>query len=337
MNRLATNPDGLGSLVFPRDKSRNASPHEWGCWVGGAAFVFSDGTTAPLRSKASNRCPGCARAAAFENMTMLRMDAEDNSAPRYVLTLTSVRVDFTSKEYGRACQTFWEAFRRRWGRAIEYCGFIEWTTGEGPRSGGERRMHSHWLIKADGLDVDAVQAWVSDRWRRLTGAWVVQLAELRHAGGVVGYLALHHEKMEQAPPAGWTGRRLRPSKGYFAEPGDRRRARARAWLAEQRENAREWPRPFGEAERPKLVWRRMEWERAADAATIEPGRSADTLPERAALARRLADPDAPIAADWLSALAQDEQHHRAMYRAELRRRARELADERAAFRDRETG
>lgn len=274
---------------------------------------------------------------------MLRIDAESNSTPTYVLTLTSKRVDFSSAEYGRACATFWQAFRRRWG-AVEYCGFIEWTTGNARQSGGHRRMHSHWLLKCAALDREAVESWVSSEWRKLTGAWVVQLAELRHAGGVVGYLALHHEKMEQAPPKGWTGRRLRPSRGYFAEPGDKRRARARAWLAERREGEREWPRPFGESTGPRVVRSRMEWERQADLTIRDPetgslaaGRSADSLPERAALARRLADPDAPINADALSALAQDEQHHRAMYRAELRRRARELRDERETFRERESG
>ena len=195
-------------------------------------MVWEDGKTAPLRSKASNRCAACARRAAFENMTMLRQDAEANSAPADVLTLTSKEALVTSEDYRRACKTFWAAFRRRWGH-VEYCGFVEWTTGEAPRSGGVRRLHSHWLIKglADELDRDQVQAWASAEWKKLTGAWVVQVARLKSVGGVVSYLALHHEKMEQRPPAGWTGRRLRPSKGYFVESGADRRDRARHWLA----------------------------------------------------------------------------------------------------------
>jgi hypothetical protein len=138
--------------------------------------------------------------------------------------------------YRDACAVFWRAFRRRYGRAVEFCGFVEWTTGEGPRSGGHRRLHSHWLVKGLPADVDPgdVQRWAASEWKALTGAWVVQFAELRHAGGVVGYLALHHEKMEQRPPEGWTGRRLRPSRGYFAEDGRTRREKARQWLQEHR-------------------------------------------------------------------------------------------------------
>lgn len=321
-----------GPLVFPTHKSGAAerTPHAWGCYRAGAALVWPDGTTAAMRSKASNRCPGCARAAAFENMTMLRIDAEENDAPELVLTLTSRRADLTSKEYGAACAVFWRAFRRRYGQAVQYCGFIEWTTGDGPRSGGVRRLHSHWLVKLRGVTVDVLeaQAWCSMEWARLTGAWVVELAELRSAGGIVGYLALHHEKMEQAPPAGWTGRRLRPSKGYFAVPGETRRERARLWLAQHREMQREWPRELP-PEKPRVVWSRPEWDRDADAAAAEPGRSFDSLPARRELDRRLSDYDAPANLDELSALARFEQQElEAMRRGYRRQRLRALELER---------
>ena len=282
--REASADDGAPALVFLRDKS---TTHAFGCFAGGGGMLLADGSVVGLRSKASNRCPGCARAAAFEAMTMLRIDAERNSAPRYVLTLTSRSAAIESQAYRHACHMFWKAFRRRWGRC-EYCGFVEWTTGLHARD-GLRRLHSHWLVKHDqALDVEAVQAWASAEWSKLTGAWVVQFAELRTVGGVVGYLALHHEKMEQAPPKGWTGRRLRPSKGYFAVSGREMRARARLWLAEHREGQRDFPRPFGPEKAAYVVWGRMEWEKAAAAFTREPGRSFDSLPERAALDRRLA-------------------------------------------------
>lgn len=262
---------------------------------------------------------------------MLRIDAETNSAPGYVLTLTSREPVEDAAAYRRACSQFWRAFRKRWGHA-EYCGFIEWTTGDAPTSGGLRRMHSHWLVKLDEeLELDAVQAWASREWSKLTGAWVVQFAALRSVGGVVGYLALHHEKMEQAPPAGWTGRRLRPSQGYFAVSGREIRARARLWLAEHREQSLEHPRPFGEPQTGRIVWGTCEWEKGArEALGSAPGRSADSLPERVALARRLADPLAPINADHLSALAQDELQHAKRVRAHYRRKLLEkIARERA--------
>lgn len=249
---------GGAPLVLPTHKSVTREVHAPGCYRRGAALVWDDGRSAPLRSKASNRCEGCARAVAYENMTMLRLDAEHNSAPTHVLTLTSREPVRDARVYAQACAAFWRAWRRSYG-AAEYCGFMEWTTGLGARSGGLRRMHGHWLVKPNG-EVPPHE-WISERWRSLHGAWVVELAELRHEGGIVGYLALHHEKWEQRPPEGWTGRRLRPSKGYFAEDGETRRARARLWLAEHREKQREWPRPFGDESKPRVLWRRPEGER----------------------------------------------------------------------------
>lgn len=297
-------------LVFHRDKSAGApseappetqrQPHEPGCFTVGAAWVWPDGTTAPLRSKASNRCPGCARAVAFENMTMLRQDAETNGAPGDVITLTSRDAITDAGAYRQACASFWRAFRKRWGH-VEYCGFIEWTTGAGPRSGGIRRLHSHWLVKglAQRHDRSEIQEWTSAEWSKLTGAWVVQVARLETVGGVVGYLALHHEKMEQAPPAGWAGRRLRPSSRYFSDSGRTRRDRARHWLA-----ARASERRYAQAgvhlgrtapgPSPALVWGRTLAQKASDELTREPGGRFDSLGKRRELDARLSSPNAPI-------------------------------------------
>jgi hypothetical protein len=233
---------------------------------------------------------------AFENMTMLRQDAEENSAPEHVITLTSREPVTDAAAYRNACAVFWRAFRRTWGH-VEYCGFIEWTTGEGPRSGGKRRLHSHWLVKGlQADDLDAVQAWVSAEWAKLTGAWVVEVAELRTVGGVVGYLALHHEKASQAPPPGWTGRRLRPSRGYFGGvSGAHRRERARRWLWEHRNRVVtesgevDEGALFAAAARgaPRFVWKSTETERGERAAVAGPGRRFDSPPAVAALDAQL--------------------------------------------------
>ncbi len=287
-HRAASGPTD-DPLVFLGDKSGAA--HVEGCFVRGGAFVYRDGTAAPMRSKASNRCPGCARAVAYENMTMLRQDAETNSAPGHVLTLTSRTPNTDSAAYRDACAVFWRAFRRTWGH-VEYCGFVEWTTGEGPRSGGRRRMHSHWLVKGLSTnDLAAVERWCSFEWSKLTGAWVVQLAELRTVGGVVGYLALHHEKLSQAPPPGWKGRRLRPSRGYFAASGAHRRQLAVAWLREHR-----WRRAgmddgamMAESEKgsPRVVFGVSEAERGSRELLTTPGRHFGSLPARKALDAQL--------------------------------------------------
>lgn len=214
-----------------------------------------DGTAAPVRCTASNRCPYCARIAAFEVMTMLRIDAEENDAPTHIVTLTSRRV-LREAALREAHAVFWRGFRRAWGH-VEYAGFMEWTTGDGPRSAGLRRPHTHYLVKrlilATGIVAtraasenpcmcgDAstcLECWTAQEWRKLAGAWIVQARELRHAGGVVGYLALHHRKWEQAPPKGWRGRRLRTSREYFAAPNSLLRERARAYLKERHTRAR---------------------------------------------------------------------------------------------------
>lgn len=62
-------------------------------------------------------------------------------------------------------------------------------------------------------------------WLSRTGANRVEVAPLRAAESGVAYLALHHLKGGQAPPDGWRGRRLRPSKGWWgADPVELRRA-----------------------------------------------------------------------------------------------------------------
>lgn len=311
---------------------------------------------------------------------MLRQDAEENSAPGHVVTLTSRDADVTAPRYRDACAVFWRAFRRRWGR-VEFCGFIEWTTGRGTRSGGARRLHSHWLVKSltlgagevvtrasgkapcDCADASScVECWAAAEWSKLTGAWIVQARELRSVGGVVGYLALHHEKMEQRPPDGWTGRRLRASKGYFGLDGRTRRQRARAWLIEHawdREglddgaklarSRRPAPRLVGaisEAQKASVGvpgqtlpqgpqdgsygdmarWLdevRREALRPVGSLLGAPGRSFASLPARVALEEQLGRPDAPIRWDWETRTVADAEYHRWRYAYRLRAEARE--------------
>jgi hypothetical protein len=52
--------------------------------------------------------------------------------------------------------------------------------------------------------------------------------------GAIAYLALHHHKLEQRPPKGWTGKRFRPSRGYFNRPLPELRAEARELLNDRR-------------------------------------------------------------------------------------------------------
>jgi hypothetical protein len=143
---------------------------------------------------------------------------------------------------------------------LQYVGFLEWTTGEGTHSGGHRRPHIHHLTKGIPADhpllspvilEDAAEAEllgkqvgdltteleqrVSELWRRITGdAFVVECRPLRTPAGAIAYLALHHHKKRQAPPPGFTGRRLRPSKGYYEKPIAELRLLARELASHER-------------------------------------------------------------------------------------------------------
>lgn len=64
-------------------------------------------------------------------------------------------------------------------------------------------------------------------WEARTGANRVEVAPLRSSANGVAYLALHHLKPAQHAPEGWTGRRLRPSKGWWGADSKQLRTLAR--------------------------------------------------------------------------------------------------------------
>jgi hypothetical protein len=123
-----------------------------------------------------------------------------------------------------------QRLRRRVG-PLEYFAAVEFTTGRARRSGGHRRLHGHYLVKASGWDVVEVEKLVRDTWAKSTGAYIVEVAELLTPGAALGYLGLHHRKPSQAPPKGWRGMTERASKGYWSEPIWKLRLQARRELA----------------------------------------------------------------------------------------------------------
>lgn len=223
-----------------------------------------DGTLEPVRCGASNRCTYCAMFAAIEAALVVKLDAELNM-PTVGLTTTTRDPNFGLKRLRQAEASLW-----RWLRKsprgpllhdLEYLGFLEWTTGDGTRSGGHRRPHEHHLAKniapdhelmeeIDRVDLNGrpvrdrdgnveratrLEQIVSRKWHEFTGdAWVVEVRPLRTPVGAIAYLTLHHHKREQAPPPGFTGRRLRPSKGYYELPIDDLRTLARRLASQER-------------------------------------------------------------------------------------------------------
>jgi hypothetical protein len=192
------------------------------------------GEVVPLRCK-RRHCPYCAHLEARQLARVLTNDANEGVAPTVAITLTTVDPSTTLKTYREGCRYVWRALRRRWA-GLEVCQIIEFTTGEGRRAGGRRRMHGHNLVK--GLPLEAlaeVEAIVRRIWRRVTGAYVIQVAALRSVGGIIGYTGLHHMKPQQAPPPGWEGQRVRWSRGYLGGISVKdARERARRELASER-------------------------------------------------------------------------------------------------------
>jgi hypothetical protein len=159
----------------------------------------------------------------IENALVVKLDAE-NGPPCVGMTLTTHRADFPMDRFRTATAQLFKWMRTRW--EVEYLGFLEWTTGK--RTAG-KRPHQHVLLKGLEEVPEGLEAEVSERWKRYTGgAWRVEVRELRTPAGAITYLAQHHHKREQAPPPGFKGRRLRPSKGYYSEPIATLRERAKA-------------------------------------------------------------------------------------------------------------
>jgi hypothetical protein len=155
--------------------------------------------------------------------------------PTAGMTLTTRRADFDLVRYRRAVFSIFRWLRSEFGAEVAYLLMMEWTTGD---SGQGRLPHGHLLVKRlpAGIDLSpGCELWreLKSRWEHHTGAWMVELRELRTAGGAIAYMVGHHHKREQAPPEGWSGKRFRPSQNYFVRPigdlrEDARRQRARA-------------------------------------------------------------------------------------------------------------
>ncbi len=182
----------------------------------GMVWLLADGRTAPVRCGRSNSCEYCAWLSSVENSIVVGLDAKAEQ-PTVGLTLTTHRPDFDMARFRLATADLFRWLRKMEGRQIEYLGLMEWTTGK--KTSG-KRPHMHALLK--GLDpgrAEELEPLVSARWKSLTeGAWVVDCRPLRTPGGAIAYMVGHHHKRDQAPPIGFRGKRIRPSKGYFTRP-----------------------------------------------------------------------------------------------------------------------
>ena len=168
---------------------------------------------------------------------MLALDAMTNTPPTLWIVLTTRSTVSEPAAFYRSRDQVMKAVRRRW-PAAEWACVREFTTGYGPRSGGDRRPH--WNVLVKGVPADQLED-LADVVRRVWCAREDALPERQHVGtvyshgGLMRYLALHFLKESQQPPAGWRGHRFTHSRGYFAQPIAAVREAARTQLRAKRE------------------------------------------------------------------------------------------------------
>jgi len=161
-------------------------------------------------------CPVCGPRRARLLARTLVLDAAIRP-PGWCMTLTTADPETASETFRGGMAYVGKRLRRWW--EVEYFAKVEFTTGRGRKAGGQRRMHAHALLKGlEGADLLNVEEVVRSAWRASTGAYVVEVAELRVPSAALHYLGLHHSKASQLPPASWRGMAERASRGYWSKP-----------------------------------------------------------------------------------------------------------------------
>lgn len=195
------------------------------------------GLLVPGRCRASNLCDYCAKLAAVETSEVLALDALTNFAPTLWTVLTTRTATFDVSIFKHAREVAMREVRRRWPLA-QCATLVEFTSGYGSHSGGQRRPH--WNDAWKGIpssDADELLAVATTAWRRNVDctAEAQSVRVVNDTGGLMRYLSLHFQKESQQPPTGWRGHRFRTSRGYLAQPMADAREQARASLRLKRE------------------------------------------------------------------------------------------------------
>lgn len=169
---------------------------------------------------------------------MLVLDALEGDAPQLLAILTTRTATLDMAQFKRGRQEVTRQVRKRWPGA-EYAYEVEFTTGYGPRSGGQRRPHWNWFFKG----VPAAAA--GEFGRVVIAAWCRHVdaepgaqyaAEIRNAIGITKYVTEHFMKASQRPPKGFSGQRFCCSRRYFGDATvTTARSRARESLQSKRE------------------------------------------------------------------------------------------------------
>lgn len=219
-------------LVSTRDKSDFVCPRP----VLGLRFKLANGDLVPVPCGRST-CRVCSRRQAMITAAMIGLDAQDDR-PQVVSTFTT-RSRVTPALLREASHQIMKLVRAELG-PVRYCHFLEFTTGKARRSGGVRRPHLHTLWKGVDGDAAPVIAGIAGHvLERIAGAYRHDVEEIHTPAGATMYVARHHLKESQAPPAEWgPTRRVRPGRGYWSRPSDELRSQAKAIVREQRARKR---------------------------------------------------------------------------------------------------
>jgi hypothetical protein len=150
---------------------------------------------------------------------MIALDALDapDRAPEVWAVLTTRAATHDMARFYVGLQQVCKWLRRRFD-GFGYASVIEYTTGYGERSGGERRPHWNLLLKGVPVsEIDRAGAIIRDHWCRHVDArpHAQSVDPVWSHGGLLGYLAGHVEKESQKPPPGWRGQRFNCSRDYF--------------------------------------------------------------------------------------------------------------------------
>jgi hypothetical protein len=216
----APGPSAEATALDRNKENSDRGPQRCSRWPRYWWLQSNDGELVQGRCKSPNLCDVCAGRTAQENIELLALDGQVSAAPEWWVVLNTPSTERRQAAY----RSWWEVAKRRAG--CETARLLEFTTGYGPRSGGDRRPHWNVLLKGDEAQARALLA----GWQGASGATQGHVGRVDDEGGLFRYLLGHLNKHSQRPPDGWKGQRLTISKGYLWTTTPEAREAARGTL-----------------------------------------------------------------------------------------------------------
>jgi hypothetical protein len=200
--------------------------------------VLDTGEVVPIPC-ARNSCPYCRRRNVQVTAAKMGLNQTLTDRPVTHAVLSTTRDWVPQATLAAGWKEMGRLVRRDVCPTARYAWFREWTTGD--HSDGVRRTHYHstWALDSDDQAGD-VAAMSNRVWATRAGAWSGKAhgwKAVYDAGGLTRYIAGlvgHHLKSNQAPPAGWSGRRFGTSRGFYAIASDELDRQAKALVRDDR-------------------------------------------------------------------------------------------------------